>query len=77
MSEPQHDIPLMIDRLRRAGIALDHLCYELDELDWQKFMRYLEGFSKYTGRDLSYIESCSYMGMRIRKRVADPTPEKP
>ena len=72
--KPEHAIPRMIDRLRRADIPLDNLCYELYEADWNEFMRYLESFSRYAGNDLSYVEDCEYMGMRIRKRRADPTP---
>lgn len=71
--KPEHAIPRMIDRLRRANIPLDNLCYELEELEWNEFMRYLEGFARYAGKDLSYVDECEYMGMRIRKRGARPT----
>lgn len=69
--KPENAIPRMIDRLRRADIPLNNLCYELDEQKWQEFMRYLEGFAKFEGRDLSYCEDCYYMGMHIRKRRSD------
>lgn len=64
-----NDIAVMVERLRRADIPLDNLCYQLDELHWQEFMRHLEGFSRYTGRDLSYAEDVMYMGMMVRKRT--------
>lgn len=71
----EYDIPVMIDRLRRADIPLDHLCYELNEEEWRRFTEYLKLSTRYRDADLSYIEDCSYMGMRIRKResIAKPT----
>jgi hypothetical protein len=61
----------MIDRLRRADIPLKHLCYEIDEHEWNTFLHYLQGFDRYRNADLSYIEECTFMGMHIRKRTSD------
>lgn len=66
-----NDITVMIDRLRRAGIPMDNLCYELDEPEWRRFLEYLQGFARYQGKDLSYVEDCHYMGLHIQKRRSD------
>lgn len=69
----QHDIAVMIDRLTRAGIPIGNLCYELDEQEWQRFMRYLDGFERFKGRDLTYLEDCHYIGLHIQKRRTQRT----
>ena len=68
-----YDIQKMVERLYRADIALDNLCYELDEHEWQKFTRYLEGLASYRESDTSYLEDCIYMGLHIRKRTTART----
>ena len=60
----------MIDRLRRANIPLENLCYEVDEIEWNTFLDYLQKSSRYQDADLSYIVRCTYMGMSIRLRHA-------
>jgi hypothetical protein len=64
-----YDIQKMVERLYRADISFDHLAYELDEHDWQKFTRYLEGLASWRESDTSYLEECIYMGLHIRKRT--------
>lgn len=64
----EYDIPVLIDRLRRADISLEHLCYELNEHEWRRFTEYLKCFTRYENADLSYVEDCTYMGLHIRKR---------
>lgn len=64
----EYDIPVLIDRLRRADIPLDHLCYELEEEEWQGFTEYLKRFTRYENADLSYVDHFRYMGLNIRKR---------
>jgi len=68
MSIP-NDITVMVDRLKRADIPLDNLCYELDEFEWRELIRHVEGFARYTDKDLSYVDDIHYMGLHIRKRV--------
>ena len=74
----QRDITIMVDRLRRADIPMDRLCYQLNEWQWMEFTAYMQAVSKYHGADLSYIKDCTYMGLRIRKytdlAAEDPTP---
>lgn len=62
------DIPILIDRLRRADIPMDHLCYELDEHEWREFIKHIEKFQRYQDADLTYIDDATYMGLHIRKR---------
>jgi len=67
----QADITILIDRLKRANIPMDHLCYELDEHEWGAFCRELEAMHvNYSNedRDYSYVENMQFMGMPIRKR---------
>jgi extradiol dioxygenase family protein len=69
----QGDITILIDRLKRANIPMEHLCYELDEHEWQTFCRELEAMHidyRDEDRDYSYVENMRFMGMPIRKRSA-------
>lgn len=67
----ENDIIRMVERLRRAQIPIDNLCYEVDEPDWQDFMRSLENASMYPSSYFGYLEECHYMGLHIRKRTAE------
>jgi len=73
------DITILINRLQRANIPLDHLCYELDEHEWRLFCRELEALHvSYSNeeRDYSYAENVRYMGMPVRKQAtAKPSAE--
>lgn len=69
------DIATMVDRLARANIQTEHLCYMLDEHEWRSFTSELEEMHvSYAGadRDYSYIEEARFMGMHVRKRTAKP-----
>ncbi len=74
----QGDITILIDRLKRANIPMEHLCYELDENEWQAFCRELEAMHiDYASgeRDYSYVENMRFMGMPIRKRTSTSAAE--
>ena len=78
MSSIQTDITILVNRLKRADIPLDHLCYELSEHEWESFVRELEAMHLRWGdevRDYSYVENMRFMGMPVRKRVTVPNPE--
>lgn len=69
------DITIFVNRMQRADIPLDHVCYELDEHDWQKFCRELEAMHvnySHDERYYSYVESMRYMGISVRKRPSNP-----
>jgi len=65
------DIATMVDRLARANIPSEHLCYMLDEHEWRSFTSEVEEMHvSYTSadRDYSYVEEMRFMGMRVRKQ---------
>lgn len=69
------DITIMVDRLARANIPTEHLCYMLDEHEWLSFTSEIEEMHvSYTreNRDYSYIEEMRFMGMHVRKRTIKP-----
>jgi hypothetical protein len=69
------DITIFVNRMQRANIPLDHVCYELDEHEWQLFCRELEALHvNYSReeRDYSYVENMRYMGIPVRKRTDNP-----
>jgi hypothetical protein len=74
MSVP-NDIITMVDRLKRADIPTHHICYELDEEEWQELVDYVGKFERYAGRDLSYIDDMTFMGLHIRKKNRTMAPE--
>ena len=71
-----YEIQKMVERLYRANIPFDDLCYELDEHKWQQFTHYLEGLASYRESNYSYLEDCIYMGLHIRKRTTSKPGEK-
>jgi hypothetical protein len=75
------DIATMVDRLARANIPSEHLCYMLDEHEWRSFTSEIEEmhltYSNDPARDYSYIEEMRFMGMHVRKRTARETTGKP
>lgn len=70
------DIATMVDRLNRANIPSEHLCYMLDEHEWLSFTREIEEMhvSYASGnRDYSYIKEMRFMGMHVRQRTQSET----
>jgi len=72
------DIATLVDRLARANIPSEHLCYMLDEQEWREFMREIEEMHinyASSDRDYSYIEEMRFMGMHVRKRTSNTVSE--
>jgi hypothetical protein len=66
------EIMMMRDRLLRAGIPLDNLCYLLDEDQWLELEQYVNKFNLVPmQRDLSYVDHARFMGIEVRKRKPD------
>lgn len=72
------DIIAMVERLKRADVSLDNLCYLLDEQEWHNLCQYLESVAYYHPRiDLSYASELQFYGIEVRKRVAERTSDAP
>lgn len=67
------DITIMVVRLGNADVPKHHLCYLLDENEWQEFMRQIGSFPQFKGQDLSYLEEYQFMGMTVIKRPSKRT----
>lgn len=69
------DITIMVDRLKRANIPSEHLCYMLDEHDWLRFTQEIEemhvGYEQ-GNRDYSYIKEMRFVGMHVRQYTSKP-----
>jgi len=68
MSHVVTELTATIDRLRRANIPADKLCYLLDDREWQEFAKFVQGFGRYQDLDLSYVNEVTYMGIRVRRQ---------
>jgi hypothetical protein len=67
------DIENTIYLLRRApSIDIEKLSYEVTETEWRELVKAIEHAQPYLGFDLSYAESLSWRGLRIRKRPVAP-----
>jgi hypothetical protein len=64
-----YEIAQMKRRLEKHQIPMDHLVYELNDLEWLEFESDVNSH-RYTQCDLTYVDDVIYMGMRVRKRKA-------
>lgn len=71
-----HEIAKTIGRLRcLPDIDVERLSYELSEEEWLTFYRELSALDMRGDTcDLSYADSCLFMGLTIRKRARINTP---
>jgi hypothetical protein len=57
--------------LRRIPqIDIERLSYELSEAEWFEFAREIDSGQMVPKSDLSYADSCLFMGITVRKRSA-------
>lgn len=64
---------LYLLRLNPA-IDVERLCYVVNEAEWRELRLDIETHQPWI--DLSYAESFTWKGLRVRKRCADSAPEE-
>ncbi len=66
------DIAVIVERLHLAEVPIDHLCYELDEDEWNDLAACMARTAPGLYRDLNYAEDCVCMGLHVRRRRKEP-----
>lgn len=61
-------IALMVDRLHRANIPINNLCYECDEKEWAELQKIVSCAVFKTSEAPNDMRNVRYMGLHIRPR---------